>query len=142
MGMLADFKKFALKGNIVDLAVAVVIGGAFGKIVAAIVADVIMPCVALVMPSGDWRNSGWVIRHGATAKDDVVLKWGDLLGVTLDFLIVAFVLFLVISKIVKRLEDRFGTKEEATTRDCPYCLETVPRKATRCKFCTSTLDAV
>lgn len=141
MGMFADFKKFALKGNIVDLAVAVVIGAAFGKIIAAIVADVIMPVVALVMPSGDWRNNGWTLRHGATPKDDVILRWGDLLGVTLDFLIVAFVLFLVVSRIVKRLEDRFGTKEEVTTRDCPYCLETVPRKATRCKFCTSTLDA-
>ena len=139
MGMLADFKKFALKGNVVDLAVAVVIGGAFGKIVAALVADVVMPVVALVMPSGDWRNSGFVLKHGATPKDDVVLKWGDLLGVTLDFIIVAFVLFLVVSKVVKRLEDRFGTKEEATTKECPFCLDTIPIKATKCKSCTSAL---
>jgi large conductance mechanosensitive channel len=141
MGMLADFKKFALKGNIVDLAVAVVIGAAFGKIIAAVVADVVMPVVALVMPSGDWRNSGWILRHGATPKDDVVLKWGDLLGVTLDFLIVAFVLFLVVSRIVKRLEARFGTKDETTTKECPYCLDTIPIKATKCKSCTSSLAA-
>lgn len=140
MGMMADFKKFALKGNVVDLAVAVVIGAAFGKIIAAIVADAIMPVVALVMPSGDWRNSGWVIRQGATPKDDVVIKYGDLLGVTLDFLVVAFVLFLVVSRVLKRLEARYGAKEEVTTKDCPYCLETIPLKATRCKFCTSTFD--
>lgn len=141
MGMLADFKKFALKGNIVDLAVAVVIGGAFGKIVAAVVADVVMPIVSLAMPSGDWRKNGWVLRRAADPKDNVVLNYGDLLGVTLDFLVVAFVLFLVVSKVVKRLEERFGTKEEATTKDCPYCLDTIPIKATRCKSCTSQLTA-
>ena len=139
MGMMADFKKFALKGNIVDLAVAVVIGGAFGKIVAAIVADLIMPVVALVMPSGDWRNNGFIIRRGALPKDDVVIKWGDMLGVTLDFVIVAFVLFVVVSKIVKRLEDKFGSKEDPTTKECPFCIEAIPVKATRCKFCTSQL---
>ncbi len=141
MGMLADFKKFALKGNIVDLAVAVVIGGAFGKIVAAVVADVVMPIVSLAMPSGDWRKNGWILRKAADPKDNVVLNYGDLLGVTLDFIVVAFVLFLVVSKIVKRLEDKFGKKEEATTKDCPYCLDTIPIKATRCKSCTSQLTA-
>lgn len=140
MGLLADFKKFALKGNVVDLAVAVVIGGAFAKIIAAVVADLIMPIVALVMPNGDWRNNGWTIKHGATPKDDVIIKWGDLLGVTLDFVLVAFVLFIIVSKIVKRIEDRFS-HVEVTTRDCPFCLETIPLKATRCKFCTSEVAA-
>lgn len=140
MGLLADFKKFALKGNVVDLAVAVVIGGAFGKIVAAVVADLIMPIVALVMPNGDWRNNGWTIKHGATPKEDVIIKWGDLLGVTLDFVIVAFVLFIIVSKIVKRIEDRFS-HTEIVTKDCPFCLETIPLKATRCKFCTSEVAA-
>lgn len=139
MAMLADFKKFALKGNVVDLAVAVVIGGAFTKIIAAVVADVIMPIVALVMPSGNWRGNGLTIRHGATPADDVVIKYGDLLGAMLDFVIVAFVLFLIVSKIVKRIEERFSKPEAATTKECPFCIETIPLAAKRCKFCTSEL---
>jgi large conductance mechanosensitive channel len=137
VGFYADFKKFALKGNVVDLAVGVIIGAAFGKIVAALVADIVMPVVALVMPSGNWREGGMILRHGATAKDDVVLKWGDFLATVLDFLIVATVLFIVVSKIIKRFEK----PEAPTTKECPFCIETVPLKATRCKACTSELTA-
>lgn len=137
MSFLADFKKFALKGNVVDLAVGVVIGAAFGKIVSALVADVVMPVVALVLPGGDWRTSGVVLRHAADPKDDVVLKYGDLLGSVLDFVIVALVLFLVIGKIVKGAEARFAKPEAATTKPCPFCLESIPLAAKRCKACTS-----
>jgi large conductance mechanosensitive channel len=139
MSFLSDFKSFAFKGNVVDLAVGVVIGGAFGKIVSALVADVIMPMVALVMPSGDWRASGLVVHQAADPKDNVVLRWGDLLGSVLDFFIVALVLFLVVSKIVKTAEGRLTKPAAAVTKPCPFCLETVPLAATRCKACTSTL---
>ena len=143
MVMFEDFKKFAFKGNVVDLAVGVVIGAAFGKIVAAIVADVVMPIVSLVMPSGDWRAAGIVLRKGADGAKDTVLAYGDLLGVVLDFLVVAIVLFLVISKVVKAGQAKLAKPEAAkapTTKDCPFCLETIPMKATRCKACTSQLD--
>lgn len=139
MSFLADFKKFAFKGNVVDLAVGVVIGTAFSKIVSALVADIVMPLVALILPSGDWRSSGIVLRHAAEPKDDVVLKYGDLLGAILDFAVVAVVLFIVVTKIVKAAEARFQRPAEATTKECKYCLETVPVKATRCKACTSEL---
>lgn len=141
MALMSDFKKFAFKGNVVDLAVAVVIGAAFGKIVSALVADIVMPLVALVMPSGDWRSSGIVLRKAAEAKDDVVLRYGDLLGSVVDFLIVAFVLFIVVSKLMQGAKDRFGSKEKAapTTKKCKYCLEEIPLEATRCKACTSDL---
>jgi large conductance mechanosensitive channel len=140
MPVLDDFKKFAFKGNVVDLAVGVVIGGAFGKIVSALVADVVMPCVALILPSGDWRGSGIVLRQAADAKDNVVLKWGDLLGTILDFLVVAVVLFVVVSKVVKAAEARLTKPAaEPATKECKFCLETVPFKATRCKACTSEL---
>ena len=138
MSFFADFRTFAFKGNVVDLAVGVIIGGAFGKIVTALVGDVIMPMVALILPSGDWRANGIVLRHAAEPKDDVVLKYGDFAGNVLDFLIVALVLFLIVSRIVKAAEARFG-KAEATTKECPFCLETIPLKATRCKACTATL---
>ncbi len=134
MSTLDDFKKFAFKGNVVDLAVGVVIGAAFGKIVSAVVADFIMPLVALVMPSGDWRASGLVLRHATDPKDDVVLKYGDFAGAVVDFLIVAIVLYVVVSRIAKMTAK---PPPPPDTKACAYCLEQIPLKATRCKACTS-----
>jgi large conductance mechanosensitive channel len=144
MSFTDDFKKFAFKGNVVDLAVGVVIGGAFGKIVAALVADLVMPVVSLILPSGDWRNAGIVLRHATDPKDDVAIKWGDFLGVTLDFLVVALVLFIVVSKIFAAAQAKLeGPKapEAPKTKECSFCFETIPVKATRCKACTSQLTA-
>ncbi len=115
----------------------VVIGAAFGKIVTAVVGDFIMPLVALAMPAGDWRENVIVLRQGETAKDTVALKYGDFLGTTLDFLIVALVLFLLISKIVKAAEGRIKGPEVATTKPCPWCTEAIPIAAKKCKFCCS-----
>jgi large conductance mechanosensitive channel len=140
MSFLSDFKTFAFKGNAVDLAVGVVIGAAFGKIVTALVSDLIMPVVSLVLPGGDWRSSGLVLRHAADPKNDVVLKYGDFAGSVLDFLIVALVLFVVVSKLVKAAESRFATPAAPTTRECPQCFETIPIKATRCRACTSVVS--
>ncbi|HEX7478328.1 MAG TPA: large conductance mechanosensitive channel protein MscL [Polyangiales bacterium] len=143
MSFLGDFKKFAFKGNVVDLAVGVVIGGAFGKIVSALVADAIMPLVALVMPSGDWRASGILLRAAADPKDNVMLKYGDLLGAVIDFLIVALVLFVLISRVVKFAEGRIGKSkapEARTTKECTFCLEQIPIKATKCRACTSSVS--
>jgi large conductance mechanosensitive channel len=140
MSFLSDFKTFAFKGNMIDLAVGVVIGGAFGKIVTALVQDAIMPVVALLLPSGNWRESGFVLRHAANPKDDVILKYGDLAGNVLDFLIVALVLFVVVGKIVKGAEARFSKPAGAVTKECPFCCEVIPIKAKRCKACTSELS--
>lgn len=143
MAFIEDFKKFAFKGNVVDLAVGVVIGGAFGKIVSALVADLVMPVVALVLPSGDWRKSGVILKTATDPKDNVVLNYGDFIGSILDFLVVALVLFLIVSRIIKAAEGRFGKSDAAppAIKECPACCETVPAKATRCKFCTTELKA-
>ncbi len=143
MAFIDDFKKFAFKGNVVDLAVGVVIGAAFGKIVSAVVADLVMPIVSLVLPSGDWRTSGIVLRTAADPKDNVILKYGDFLGAILDFFVVALALFLIVSRIIKAAEGRFTKPGEAppAVKECPACCETVPAKATRCKYCTSNLPA-
>ena len=137
MAFLEDFKKFAFKGNVVDLAVGVVIGGAFGKIVSALVADLFMPLVALVLPSGDWRANGVVLRQAADPKDNVIIKYGDFAGAVLDFLVIALVLFIVVSRLLKVAEARILKPDAATSKDCPFCCEAIPIKATRCKFCTS-----
>jgi large conductance mechanosensitive channel len=122
MALWEDFKSFALKGNVVDLAVAVVIGGAFGKIVSALVADIIMPLVGMVTPNQEWRT--W---QTTTLK----LKVGDLMGAVVDFFIVAVVLFLVVVK----LGGRFRKPAGPTTRACAECLEQIPLVAKRCKAC-------
>lgn len=143
MSFIDDFKKFAFKGNVVDLAVGVVIGGAFGKIVSALVADLVMPLVALVLPSGDWRTGGLVLKEAADPKDNVVLKYGDFIGAVLDFFVVALVLFIIVSRIIKAAEGRFAKPGDPppAVKECPACCESIPAKATRCKYCTSELKA-
>ena len=140
MAFIEDFKKFAFKGNVVDLAVGIVVGGAFGKIVSALVADIFMPLVALVLPSGDWRANGFVLREASDPKDNVIIKYGDFFGALLDFFVISLVLFIVVSRVLKAAEGRLAKPEaakEVTTKECPFCCETVPLQATRCKFCTS-----
>jgi large conductance mechanosensitive channel len=134
--MSEDFKKFAFKGNVIDLAVGVMIGAAFGKIVTALVGDLIMPLVALVMPTGDWRTAGIVLRSAADAKDNVVLKYGDLLGAVVDFAVIALVLFLLVSRILSRIQKK---AEAPTTKACDFCLEQIPLQAKKCKACASAV---
>lgn len=130
--MFKEFKEFAFKGNVLDLAIGVVIGGAFGKIVKAVVDDVVMPAVGILLPSGDWRAAGFRLRG------DAKILWGDFLGVTIDFLVVAFVLFLV----VRTLNRMKAPPPPANTRECPRCISLIPKKATRCSACTSEIEAL
>lgn len=145
MSLVADFKKFAFKGNVVDLAVGVMIGGAFSKIVSALVSHIVMPLVSLMLPGGHWRQAGWVLREGETPEETIAIKYGDFLGVCLDFLIVALVLFIVVNKFIKAIEARAKQPEPeapVTTKDCPFCLEKIPLAAKRCRACTSMLEEV
>ncbi|WP_291271279.1 large conductance mechanosensitive channel protein MscL [Geothrix sp.] len=129
MSMKDEFKAFIMKGNVVDLAIAVVVGGAFGKIITAFVDGIVMPLVTYVLPANiKWEE--WVLGK---------FRIGAVLGATVNFLIIALVIFLVLIKFL----GKFIKKEEApaapTTKECPACLEQVPLKATRCKHCTSSL---
>jgi large conductance mechanosensitive channel len=128
MKVLKEFKEFINKGNVVDLAVAVVIGGAFGKIVSALVADLVMPLVNSVMPQGDWRK--WEVTP-------LHFRIGDFLGTVVDFTIVAFVVFIVMVKLVGKVN-----KKAVATRTCPECLDSVPIGAKRCRACTSVLAVI
>jgi len=130
MSIKDEFKAFVMKGNVIDLAVAVVIGAAFGKIITAFVDGIVMPLVTYVLPANiKWEE--WVLGK---------FRIGTVLGATVNFLIIALVVFLVLVKFL----GKFIKKEEApaappTTKECPACLELVPIKATRCKHCTSQL---
>jgi large conductance mechanosensitive channel len=127
MKVLKEFREFINKGNVVDLAVAVVIGGAFGRIVSALVADMVMPLVNHLMPQGDWRK--WEVSP-------LHFRVGDFLGTVVDFTIVAFIVFIIMVKVVGALNRKAAAPE---TRPCPECLELVPKAAKRCRACTSTL---
>ena len=129
MSIKDEFKAFVMKGNVIDLAVAVVIGAAFGKIITAFVDGIVMPLVTYVLPANiKWEE--WVLGK---------FRIGTVLGATVNFLIIALVVFLVLVKFL----GKFIKKEEAPapppTKECPACLEQVPLKATRCKHCTSQL---
>ena len=128
MSLAKEFRDFAAKGNVIDLAVAVVIGQAFGKIVSALVADLFMPLVGAVLPGGDWREF---------TVTPLNLKIGSVLGATLDFLVVAAVLFLVTVKLMGLLKRKDTTPPPATTKKCSECLEEIPLAAKRCRACTS-----
>jgi large conductance mechanosensitive channel len=129
MSLAKEFKAFALKGNVVDLAVAVVIGGAFGKIVTALVTDLIMPLVGAILPGEEWRNFTATPLH---------LKVGDLLGAVVDFFIIALVLFLVVVKLMGALKlQNEKLVAVATTKACAECLENIPLAAKRCRACTA-----
>jgi len=130
--MFKEFKEFALKGNVVDLAVGIIVGGAFGKIVSSLVGDVLMPFVGLLV--GGINVAALSINIG-----DAVIKYGSFLQTVVDFLIIAFSIFLLVKGINKLRSKPVEEKVEPTTKVCPYCYSVIPIKATRCPNCTSEL---
>jgi large conductance mechanosensitive channel len=131
-----EFKAFILRGNVVDLAVAVVIGVAFGAVVTALVADIIMPLLGAFGGKPTFDQYYWVINNSQ-------IKVGSFLTALVAFLILAAVIFFVVVKPVNWLMSRRKTELPAdpTTRDCPYCISSIPASATRCPFCTSEVSA-
>jgi large conductance mechanosensitive channel len=144
--MLKEFKEFAMRGNVLDMAVGIVIGAAFGKIVAVFVSDVLMPPVGLLLGSVDFSNlfinlSGKPVSSLAEAKaaGAATINYGLFLNTVIDFLIVAFAIFLLIRQVNRLKRQPEPAPVVPTTKDCPYCLSTVALKATRCPHCTSEL---
>ena len=142
--MLKEFKEFVMRGNVLDLAVAVVIGAAFGKIIASLVDDIIMPPIGLALGNVDFANlfvnlSGKKYPSVAAAKaaGAATLNYGIFFNTIFNFLIVAFVIFLLIRSYSKMQKPK--PAPAPTTKDCPYCLSAIPIKATRCAHCTSEL---
>lgn len=142
--MLKDFKEFVMRGNVVDLAVAVIIGAAFGKIVSSLVEDVIMPPIGLLLGNVDFSNlfinlSGKEFASVAAAKaaGAATLNYGIFFNHVINFLVIAFAIFVVIKQI-NRLK-KPAPAAAPTTKDCPQCLSAIPIKATRCAYCTSNL---
>jgi large conductance mechanosensitive channel len=144
--MLKEFKDFIMRGNVLDLAVAVVIGAAFGKIVTSFVEDILMPPIGLALGGVDFSNlfvnlSGKDYPSVAAAKaaGAATLNYGIFFNNILNFLIIAFAIFLLIKQINRMQRPPAAPAAAPTTKDCPYCLSTVPLRATRCPHCTSEL---
>ena len=150
--MLKEFKEFAMRGNVVDMAVGIIIGAAFGTIIGTLVSDVLMPPIGLLLGNVDFSNLFIVLKEGTTAgpyatvaaakgAGAVTLNYGLFLNTVVNFVIVAFAIFFLI-----RGMNALKKKEEAppaapATKECPHCLSSIPIKATRCGHCTSELRA-
>ncbi|MFD0589541.1 large-conductance mechanosensitive channel protein MscL [Paenibacillus sp. GCM10027627] len=148
MKILNEFKEFAMRGNVVDLAVGVIIGGAFGKIVTSLVNDIIMPPIGKLLNGVNFADLKIPLVDVSTLKDQAAIdaapyiKYGAFINALLDFIIVAFCIFLMVKGIntLRRKKEEPAPEKAPEEKECPYCLSQVPVKATRCKHCTSQLE--
>ncbi|MGM0882219.1 MAG: large-conductance mechanosensitive channel protein MscL [Bacillota bacterium] len=153
MKIIKEFKEFAMRGNVIDLAVGVIIGGAFGKIVTSLVNDIIMPPIGRILGGVDFKDFKILLytkeqlTELSKDKPEVLISppsiaYGQFINVLLDFIIVAFCIFLLVKviNVLRRKEKSEEKAAEPTEKECPYCLSQVPLKATRCKHCTSQLE--
>ena len=154
MGMVKEFREFAVKGNVVDMAVGIIIGAAFGTIVKSLVADILMPPIGLLLGNVDFSNLFIVIKQGAeiagpyatladaTSAGAVTLNYGVFINTIISFVIVALAIFILV-KNINRLKRAEEVKPSApTTKECPFCFSAIPIKAVKCPHCTSDVKSV
>ncbi len=149
---MQEFKKFIMRGNVVDMAVGIVIGAAFGAIIKSLVADIIMPPIGLLLGGVDFANLYTLLKAGdpagpyasladAQAAGAVTINYGVFINTIISFLIVAFVIFLIVKNINRMQAEEAAPPAAPTTKECPFCHTEIPIKATRCPHCTSELEA-
>ena len=149
--MVKEFREFILRGNVLDLAVGVIIGAAFGGVVTSLVNDVIMPPIGIALGQVDFKDLFVLLKQGTTpgpyasvaaakAAGAVTLNWGAFVNTLINFIIVGFAIFLIV-RTANKLHKKPEPAPAAPTKECPYCLSSVPLKATRCPQCTSELKA-
>jgi len=133
--MFEEFKKFLLSTNALALAVGVIIGGAVGKVVSSLVGDILMPLIGLLIPGGAWRDLKFVLSTKPDGTPANAMTYGAFLGSVVDFVIIAFVVFLITKSLLKPAP----TIPAPATRECPECMETIPRAARKCRMCGSAV---
>jgi large conductance mechanosensitive channel len=147
--MLKEFKEFIMRGNVMEIAIGFIVGGAFGTIVKSMVSDVMMPPLGLLMGGVDFSNFFVVLKQGATpgpykaladaqAKGAVTINYGAFLNTVISFLIISLAVFILV-KAMNKLKRQEAAPAELTTKECPHCFSTISIKATRCPQCTSAL---
>jgi len=146
--MWKEFKEFILRGSVLDLAIGIIIGAAFGKIVTSFVNDILMPPVGLLLGKVDFANlfinlSGqpYATLADAKAAGAATINYGLFINAVLDFIIVAFVIFLIVRQVNRMRRKPAAVSAEPTTKECPYCFSVIPIKALRCPNCTSDLKS-
>jgi large conductance mechanosensitive channel len=146
--MLKEFKEFAMRGNVLDMAIGIIMGVAFGKIVTSLVNDVVMPPIGLVLGKVDFSNlfidlsgKSYATLAEAKAAGAATIKYGLFLNTVLDFTIVAFAIFLLVRQVNRMTRKPEAAPAAPTTKECPYCLSSIAIKATRCSHCTSDVKA-
>ena len=146
--MLKEFKEFAMRGSVLDMAIGIIIGGAFGKIISSLVADVLMPPIGLVMGKVNFASlfhnlsdQSFPSLEAAKAAGAPTINYGVFLQTVLDFVIIVFVIFLLIRQVNKLTKKPEAPPGPPTTKECTQCLSTIPIKATRCAHCTSEVRA-
>ncbi len=150
--VLKEFKEFAMRGNVVDMAVGIIVGGAFGTIVKSLVSDILMPPFGLLLGGIDFSNFFVVLKHGTPAgpyaaladartAGAVTINYGVFVDNIISFLIVAIAVFMLIKGLNKLQREVDEAPPEPTTRQCPFCVSTISIQATRCPYCTSDLTA-
>ena len=150
--MFKEFKEFAMRGNVVYMAVGIIIGGAFGTIVKSLVSDVIMPPIGLLLGGVDFSELFLILKEGAKAgpyatlaaaqaAGAVTISYGLFINAVISFLIVAFAVFLLIKGLNKLQHEKAPPPAEVTTKACPFCFSSIDIKATRCPHCTSELQS-
>ncbi len=146
--MLKEFKEFAMKGNVLDMAIGIIIGGAFGKIISSFVGDVLMPPIGLLLGKVDFSSlfinlsdKPYTSLAEAKAAGAATLNYGVFINTVLDFIIVAFVIFLLVKQVNRLRAQPAAPPAAPSTKDCPFCATAIPIKATRCPNCTSEMKA-
>jgi large conductance mechanosensitive channel len=149
--MVKEFKEFALRGNVIDMAVGIIIGAAFGAIVKSLVDDVLMPPVGLLLGGVDFANLFFLLKAGsppppylsladARAAGAVTVNYGMLINTLVNFLAVAAAMFILVRSLNRLKREEKTAPAEPITRECPFCLSTIPARAIRCPHCTSRLQ--
>jgi large conductance mechanosensitive channel len=136
--MIKGFKEFLLKNNVLALAIAVIVGGAVGKVVSSLAADLIMPLISMVLPAGEWRSAKFILSKtvGPDGKEAInAINYGTFFGNVVDFLIIAIVVYLITKSLIKEAP----AAPPPPSKNCPRCKEAVAVDATKCKFCTADI---
>ena len=142
MSMGKEFREFAMKGNVVDLAVGVIIGAAFGKIVSSLVNDILMPPIGMLVGGLDFSSFVVTLKEAVGSTAPVAIRYGVFINAAIDFIIVAFCIFMMIRAMnaLRRKETAPAAIAAPTTKECPECAMTIPLKAKRCSHCTTVLE--
>ncbi len=150
--MIKEFKEFAMKGNVVDMAIGIIIGAAFGSIVKSLVSDIIMPPMSFLLKNVNFSNFFIVLKKGSTpgpyasliqaqTAGAITLNYGLFLNTIISFFIIAFVVFFIV-RAINRLKRADAAAAVSNTKECPFCMSTIPIKAIRCPYCTTELNPI